>query len=87
LENLTSTTLLFLRSIDELELMFNGKNKVFRREKREENENYTIYTLKVIENGIEKESNWVVFRRVVKVPDEVKADKYTKDWNRDKVEI
>jgi hypothetical protein len=87
LENLTSTTLLFLRSIDELELVFNGKNKVFRREKREENENYTIYTLKVIENGVEKEtSNWVVFRRVVKVPDEVKADKYTKDWNRDKVE-
>jgi len=28
----------------------------------------------------------VVFRRVVKVPDEVKADKYTRDWNRDKVE-
>jgi hypothetical protein len=87
LENLTSTTLLFLRSIDELELVFNGKNKVFRREKKEENENYTIYTLKVVENGVEKEtSSWVVFRRVVKVPDEVKADKYTKDWNRDKVE-
>ena len=87
LENLTSTTLLFLRSIDELELVFNGKNKVFRREKKEGNENYTIYTLKVIENGVEKEtSSWVVFRRVVKVPDEVKADKYTKDWNRDKVE-
>jgi len=80
LENLTSTTLLFLRSIDELELVFNGKNKVFRREKKEENENYTIYTLKVVENSVEKEtSNWVVFRRVVKVPDEVKADKYTKD--------
>jgi len=67
--------------------VFDGKNKVFRREKREENENYTIYTLKTIENGVEKEtSNWVVFRRVVKVPDEVKADRYTKDWNRDKVE-
>jgi hypothetical protein len=67
--------------------VFDGKNKVFRREKREENENYTIYTLKVLENGVEKEtSNWVVFRRVVKVPDEVKADKYTRDWNRDKVE-
>jgi hypothetical protein len=87
LENLTSTTLLFLRSIDELELVFNGKNKVFRREKKEENENYTIYTLKIVENSVEKEtSSWVVFRRVVKVPDEVKADKYTKDWNRDKVE-
>jgi hypothetical protein len=87
LENLTPTTLLFLHNIDELELVFDGKNKVFRREKREENENYTIYTLKVVENGVEKEtSNWVVFRRVVKVPDDVKADKYTKDWNRDKVE-
>ena len=87
MENLTSTTLLFLRSIDELELVFNDKNKVFRREKKEENENYTIYTLKVVENSVEKETNnWVVFRRVVKVPDEVKADKYTKDWNRDKVE-
>jgi hypothetical protein len=86
-ESLTPTTLLFLHNIDELELVFDGKNKVFRREKREENENYTIYTLKVVENGVEKEaSNWVVFRRVVKVPDEVKADKYTKDWNRDKVE-
>jgi hypothetical protein len=87
LENLTPTTLLFLHNIDELELVFDGKNKVFRKEKREENENYTIYTLKVVENGVEKEtSNWVVFRRVVKVPDDVKADKYTKDWNRDKVE-
>jgi hypothetical protein len=86
-ERLTPTTLLFLHNIDELELVFDGKNKVFRREKREENENYTIYTLKVVENGVEKEtSNWVVFRRVVKVPDDVKADKYTKDWNRDKVE-
>jgi len=86
-ESLTPTTLLFLHNIDELELVFDGKNKVFRREKREENENYTIYTLKVVENGVEKEtSNWVVFRRVVKIPDEVKADKYTKDWNRDKVE-
>jgi hypothetical protein len=28
----------------------------------------------------------VVFRRVVKVPDEVRADKYTKDWDRDRVE-
>jgi hypothetical protein len=86
LESLTPTTLLFLRSIDELELVFDGKNKVFKREKREENENYTIYTLKEVENGVEKTSNWVVFRRVVKVPDEVKADKYTKDWDRDKVE-
>jgi hypothetical protein len=86
LESLTPTTLLFLHSIDELELMFDGKNKVFKREKREENENYTIYTLKEVENGVEKTSNWVVFRRVVKVPDEVKADKYTKDYNRDKVE-
>jgi hypothetical protein len=87
LENLTPTTLLFLHNIDELELVFDGKNKVFRREKRNENENYTIYTLRVVENGVEKEtSNWVVFRRIVKIPDEVKADKYTRDWNRDKVE-
>ena len=87
LENLTPTTLLFLHNIDELELVFDGKNKVFRREKRKENENYTIYTLRVVENGVEKEtSNWVVFRRIVKIPDEVKADKYTRDWNRDKVE-
>jgi len=27
---------------------------VFRREKKEENEGYTIYTLKVVENGVEK---------------------------------
>ena len=86
LESLTPTTLLFLHSIDELELVFDGKNKVFRREKKEENENYTIYTLKEVENGVEKESNWVVFRRVVKVPDEIRADKYTKDWDRDRVE-
>jgi len=86
-ESLTPTTLSFLHNIDELELVFDGKSKVFRREKREENENYTIYTLKVVENGVEKEtSNWMVFRRVVKIPDDVKADKYTKDWNRDKVE-
>ena len=87
LERFTPTTLLFLHSIDEIELVFSGKRRVFRRERREENENYTIYTLRVVEDGAEREaSNWVVFRRVVKVPDEVKADKYTKEWNRDVVE-
>jgi len=87
LEKLTPTTLLFLHSIDEIELVFGGKRRVFRRERREEGENYTIYTLRVVENGTEREaSNWVVFRRVVKVPDEVRADRYTKEWNRDVVE-
>jgi len=87
LKNFTSTTLLFLHNIDEIELVFGGKRRVFRREKKEENENYTIYTLKVAEDGAEEEtSNWVVFRKVVKVPDEVKADRYTKEWNRDVVE-
>jgi len=87
LENFTPTTLLFLHNIDEIELVFNGKRKVFRREKKEESEGYTIYTLKVIESGVEKEiSDWIVFRRIVKVPDEVRADKYTKEWNRHMVE-
>jgi len=87
LENFTPTTLLFLHNIDEIELVFGGKRRVFRREKKEENENYTIYILKVVEDGAEKgTSNWVVFRKVVKVPDEVKADRYTKEWNRDVVE-
>jgi len=87
LEEFIPTTLLFLHNIDEIELVFGGKRRMFRREKKEENENYTIYTLRVVEGGAEKgTSNWVVFRKVVKVPDEVKADKYTKEWNRDVVE-
>ena len=82
LERLAPTTLLFLHNITEVELEFEGKTKVFRKEDK----GGGICTLEVVENGSRKVSNWIVFREIIKVPDEIKKDKFTKDWNRDMVE-
>jgi hypothetical protein len=82
LQRLAPTALLFLHNITEIELEFEDKKKIFKREEKEEG----IYALEVIENGSKTVTNWVVFRNIIKVPDNIRADKFTKEWNRDTVE-
>jgi hypothetical protein len=82
LQTFAPTTLLFLRNITEIELEFEGKKKIFKKEERRRG----IYTLEVVEDESKTVTNWVVFRNVIKVPDNIKADRLTKEWNRDIVE-
>jgi hypothetical protein len=82
LERLAPTTLLFLHNIAEIELEFEDKKKIFRRKVRGRG----IYSLEVIEDENETVDNWVIFRNVIEVPDNIKTDRFTKEWNRDTVE-
>ncbi|MEM3451849.1 MAG: DUF3883 domain-containing protein [Nitrososphaerales archaeon] len=81
LQNLTPTTLLFLHNITEIEINFEDKTKVFRKSVRG-----GISTLEVEEDGNKTSTNWVIFREVIKVPEDIRNDKFTKDWNRDLVD-
>ncbi|RSN77723.1 sacsin N-terminal ATP-binding-like domain-containing protein [Candidatus Methanodesulfokora washburnensis] len=82
LQRLAPTTLLFLHNITEIELEFEDKKKIFRRKEKKEG----IYTLEVMENGSKTVTSWVVFRNIIKVPDNIKEDRFTKEWNRGEVE-
>ena len=82
LERLAPTTLLFLHNISEIELKFEDKPKIFRKVE----EAAGICRLDVIENDRKETSRWVIFRNIIKVPEHIKADKFTREWNRDRVE-
>ncbi|MGC9202933.1 MAG: sacsin N-terminal ATP-binding-like domain-containing protein [Thermoproteota archaeon] len=82
LERLAPTTLLFLHNVVEIELNFDEKRKVFKKEEKEGG----ICDLEVTENGSKTLANWIVFRELIKVPEQIKNDKFTKDWNREMIE-
>jgi hypothetical protein len=82
LESLTPTMLLFLHSITELEINIEGMKKIFRKEEK----GGGVYTLEAIEHGRREVTNWVVFRNIVEVPDYVKKDEFTREWNREIVD-
>jgi hypothetical protein len=86
LENLHPTLLLFIHKVDEIELEFDNIRRIFKRRVKERSENYTIYTLEVEEGGDKKVTDWVVFRQVVEIPDHIREDRFTKDWDRSSVQ-
>ncbi|MEM2175563.1 MAG: hypothetical protein QXI58_08105, partial [Candidatus Micrarchaeia archaeon] len=71
LQNLTLTTLLFLHYITEIEINFEGSRRVFRKHVRGD-----ISTLEEEKDGSKTST----------VPENIRNDKFTKDWNRDIVE-
>jgi len=47
---------------------------------------YEIYQIQECENGRKHQDRWLVFRSICKVPNDVKEDPTTKEWERDTVE-
>jgi len=89
LKSLTPSLLLFLRNIKEIEIEYENGKKEFRINKIEEFTNkFFKYELEVIENGSRKEiSHWIIFRRTIEVPRDIREDKTTKEWGRNVVEF
>jgi hypothetical protein len=88
-ESINSRLLLFLRHLRQVEINNKTKNikKIMKKSKIiESNENYEIYELIDEQNGQENSSKWLVFRNQCKVPEEVKKDNMTIEWERQKVQ-
>ena len=87
-ESINSRLLLFLRHLRQIELNNKTKNtKTLLKKSQiiESNENYEIYEL-IDEHGEENKSKWLVFRKQCTVPEDVKNDNITIEWERQNVQ-
>ncbi len=85
LEGLDPHLLLFLRNLREVELSWDGGARVLRREGKPPRTREPFEEYVLVEGGGRVE-RWVVFRKVVEVPREVREDPVTREWGRDAVE-
>ena len=88
-EHLSDRILLFLRNLKEIEIN-NGVKGTTRKMVKSGNtsttNNYELYTLEEYENGtMTHRDRWLVFRDICQVPEDVKQDFITKDWEREDV--
>jgi hypothetical protein len=88
-EHLNNRILLFLRHINEIEIhnhVTNTTRKIIKYENTSPSEDYESYVLEEQENGVlAHQDKWLVMRSVCEVPNKVKEDYITKDWERDTV--
>ncbi|MEO0092378.1 MAG: DUF3883 domain-containing protein [candidate division WOR-3 bacterium] len=88
-EHLSNRILLFLKNINEIEITDasqNYKRKVIKS-KLTETSDYEVYQIQEYENELLKnQDRWVIFRSSCPVPQEVKEDYVTKEWEREKVD-
>jgi len=85
--HLSNRVLLFLRNLKEIEIYDQNRNtrrKIVKSENVSLSQEYEIYTLEEYENDVLKQQDhWLLFRSLCDVPDEVKRDPITKDWERE----
>jgi len=88
-EHLSNRILLFLRNLIEIEITDSNRNferKIAKRELDKTSE-HEVYQIEESQNGVvEQTDKWVVFRSGCAVPEDVKQDYVTKDWERAGVE-
>jgi len=88
-EYISNRMLLFLRNLKSIEIKDNINN-VIRSIKKSLYKQTPEYEIYLIQEYIKKKSQsqeyWLVFRSTCNVPPEVKVDKTTKDWERDRVD-
>lgn len=88
-EHLNDRILLFLRNISEIEIVdhTNNYNRRISKSVSSKTTEYEIYQITEFENNnLKNQDSWLLFNSVCKVPDEVRTDYVTKDWERDGVE-
>ncbi|MHA1414109.1 MAG: sacsin N-terminal ATP-binding-like domain-containing protein, partial [Promethearchaeota archaeon] len=87
LTNLNYRIILFLQNLEEIYLtdhILNYKRKIIKEKIRREKD-YEIYKLIEETNDTKEESFWVIFRKSFDVPETVKTDQSTIEWNRQNV--
>jgi Fe-S cluster biosynthesis and repair protein YggX len=88
-EHLNRRILLFLRSITEIEILDKvvGSTRRIRKKSIRTAEAYEVYQVQEYENDILKsEDNWLLIRSICNVPEKVRTDYITKEWERDHIE-
>jgi hypothetical protein len=85
-EDLRPRTILFLRHLNRIRLLWNGKAKVIEKSLLEKKDDYEIYQIKFQPAEKTEVTKWVVFRFELQVPENIRMDSFTKEWNRETVE-
>lgn len=89
-EHLNNRIILFLRHIREIEI--NDSVRKYERkiikDKLEETDGYAVYRVREFENSILKEEDyWLIIRSDSTVPEIVKNDYVTKEWERQDIDV
>jgi len=88
-EHLSDRILLFLRNVKEIEITESSQNykrKIIKTELSKTSD-YEVYQIQEYENEVLKnQDRWVIFRSSCPVPQEVKEDYVTKEWERGNVD-
>ena len=88
-DHLSDRILLFLRNVKEIEIIDhtqNLKRKIIKSMSSKTSE-YEIYQIQEYENDILKnQDHWLIFRSIGTVPEDVKEDFVTKEWDRENIE-
>ncbi len=83
--HISNRILLFLKNIQSISLIneINKTERHFSKSLQSQNPDYSIWTIK--ENQLNE--NWLVIKDNILVPDEVKEDQITIDWERSNVKV
>lgn len=88
-EQLSNRILIFLRHLREIEIHNQNlglKRKIIKSKNISTSQDYEKYVLEEYEDDeLKKSDRWLVFRSECKVPEDVKEDWLTKDWERESV--
>lgn len=88
-EHLSDRILLFLRNVKEIEITDSSQNYKRKITKSElsKTSDYEVYQIQEYENEVlRNQDRWVIFRSSCSVPQEVREDYVTKEWERGNVD-
>lgn len=88
-EHLNRRILLFLRNITEIEIIDRVQSVTRRIAKKSvrTTADYAVYQVQEYENDtLKSEDNWLLIRSVCDVPEKVRVDYVTKEWERDHID-
>lgn len=87
-EHINDRTILFLKNIQEIEIIDNihDTRRRVRKSQLEGGENYEIYEIGLDTGQGEDVNRWLVFDTIIEIPDYVKDDSLTQRWERDGLE-
>jgi hypothetical protein len=88
-EHLNRRILLFLRNITEIEIIdrVQGVTRKIGKKSVRTVDDYAVYQVQEYENDtLKSEDNWLVIRSVSDVPEKVRVDYVTKEWERDHID-
>ena len=88
--HLNNRILLFLRNIKKIEIVDSNENNkriIKKSSNLSKTEEYEVYNIQEYENeNLKTEDKWLIFKSPCTVPDNVRKDYVTKEWERDYID-